>query len=294
MSTLRLIYPEWQGGGKIALDELLADLPTPDRYLGYSMGAKIIQMIAPKGKGPEIVVPCTFETEPNMHKVEDGVQSKSILLKEIKTAVAIIQEQQPERIVNIGGECSASVPAFTYLAEKYGNDLACIWMDAHGDLTLPYDANDDLGYHSMALAHVLGLGDKDILSLFPAKHNPKRTHYIGLRSIPDYQEKRRRELGIENVTPEENRENPQKIIEWLKSTGCKHVMIHLDLDVLDPQDLWIAVGKDPNGMKLAEVFQAIKLIGESSDIVGFSICEHVPSAEIRLAHFLNQLPIFRE
>ena len=54
--------------------------------------------------------------------------------------------EQPNKIVTLGGECSVSVVPFTYLANKYKDDVAMIWIDAHPDITLPGDVYP--GYHA--------------------------------------------------------------------------------------------------------------------------------------------------
>lgn len=56
--------------------------------------------------------------------------------------------------MTLGGECSVSVPVFTYLADKYSDDVVVVWVDAHPDITLPGD--DYTGYHAMALTAIMG------------------------------------------------------------------------------------------------------------------------------------------
>lgn len=64
-------------------------------------------------------------------------------------------------------------------AEKYPDDLAIVWIDAHPDITLPYDEYQ--GYHAMALTACLGMGDKEIISLLPEKSKHPML-VVGLRS----------------------------------------------------------------------------------------------------------------
>lgn len=46
-------------------------------------------------------------------------------------------------------------------------------------------------------------------------------------------------------------------MEWLKSTGASKVVIHFDLDVIDPADMIAGVGVEPDGMKTEEVVRVI-------------------------------------
>lgn len=88
------------------------------------------------------------------------------LCMENKTTLRLIYPQW-QGGGTIGGECSVSVVPFTYLADKYADDVAVVWIDAHPDLNLPYEGHK--GYHAMALTAVMGKGDKEIMKLLPAK-----------------------------------------------------------------------------------------------------------------------------
>ena len=52
-------------------------------------------------------------------KVTDGVLDKATIIAQTKAALNILEIARPDRIVTLGGECSASVVPFTYLADKY-------------------------------------------------------------------------------------------------------------------------------------------------------------------------------
>ena len=290
--TLRLVFPEWQGGAPAALDTLVNEVTPPCNLLGYAMGSRIIQMIAPKLTGPEVVVPVSMSTDPSSLQDENGIFARRVLLSEVKECVKIIKEQNPERIITIGGECSASVPPFSYLSQKYNNDVAIIWIDAHPDIGQPGD--DDHGYNSMALAHILGHGDKEFLDSLPGSYQSGHVMYLGIRSIDSTQQQRIKSWGLNMTTPEEFRNNPQIIVDWLRSTKCSKVMIHLDLDVIDPEEIILAVGLTPKGMLLSEVTEALNLIDSSFDIVGFTVAEHMPRVEMRLSLFLSQLNVFKK
>ena len=291
-STLRLIFPIWQGPTPEIVDYYVPELPSPLNIIGYELGSKILQMITPKASGPEITVPVSMATDKDSLKVENGISAKKPIIQAMKDATKIIKEQNPDRIITLGGDCSASVPPFMYLSQKYGEDLAIIWIDAHPDIDLPEDPYD--GFSAMALGHILGHGDKDILSVLPHPYTGNNVTYIGLRAVDETQKKRVKEYGINVITCEQFRENPQTIVDWIKSTKCSKVLVHLDLDVTDSDEIILAVGKEPNGMKLNEVAEAVNLIDSSSDIVAFTVAEHMPRTEMILRHFLSQLKVFNK
>lgn len=47
-------------------------------------------------------------------------------MKNTRNALEVIREHAPERIATLGGECSVSVVPFTYLADKYRDDVAVV------------------------------------------------------------------------------------------------------------------------------------------------------------------------
>ncbi|MDA0006853.1 arginase family protein [Brachyspira hyodysenteriae] len=81
-------------------------------------------------------------------------------------------------------------------------------------------------------------------------------------------------------------------MEWLKKCNASKVLIHFDLDVLDPNEIIAAVGISPNGMKINEVVRIINDIAKEKDIVGFTIAEHMPRIEIMLKNMMADLDLF--
>jgi len=89
----------------------------------------------------------------------------------------VIGRYSPQRI---RGECSVSVAPFSWLAERYGDDLPVLWIDSHPDVGTP--ASQYPGYHAMAVAVLTGHGDPDVLRLLPATVDPGRVALVGLHS----------------------------------------------------------------------------------------------------------------
>lgn len=53
-STLRLIYPQWQGG---IVNHWMPDLPADDASRGYYLGAQLLNILAPKNSQKTVEVP---------------------------------------------------------------------------------------------------------------------------------------------------------------------------------------------------------------------------------------------
>lgn len=201
-----------------------------------------------------------------------------------------IQDFHFPPITSIGGECSVSVVPFTYLANKYKNDVAMIWIDAHPDITLPGDVYS--GYHAMAVTACMGYGEKQIISALPTRIEASKILFIGLRNWErDEIKVRQKQYGLKDIPQEEVAENSDAILDWLKSCGASKVVIHFDMDVLDPAEIIAAVGTDPDGMKMAQVIRIINDIATEKEFVGLTVAEAMPRTAIRIKNMLEQLPL---
>lgn len=288
MKTIRLIYPQWQGAKITHWIPEIEDSEEASR--GYYLGAQLLNFLAPDNGQITLTVPVA--TDIVERKVTDGVMDRDALIEQTKAALEILKAENPDKIVTLGGECSVSVVPFTYLADKYADDVAMIWIDAHPDITLPGDVYP--GYHAMAVTACMGLGNENIISKLPAKINPEKILLIGIRDWErDEIKERQQQYGIKHLTPEDVRENSDAVSKWLKSCGASKVVIHFDMDVLDPMEIIAAVGTVPNGMKIAEVVRVINDIARDNEIVGLTVAEPMPRTAIRIKNMLSQLPLLK-
>ena len=285
-STLRLIYPQWQGG---IVDRWMPDIPAEDASRGYYLGARLLNLLAPESSQKTVEVPISQDI--NDREVEKGISARQIILKQTKAALEKVRENNPDRIVTLGGECSVSVVPFTYLAGKYSDDVAVVWIDAHPDVNLPYD--EYKGYHAMALTACLGMGDEEIIGTLPGKFDTSKALIVGVRSWDKGMQERQKELGIKGLSPGEVADNSLAIMEWLKASGVSKVAVHFDLDVLDPAEIIAGVGVEPNGMKIKEVVRVINDIAAEYDLVGLTVAEPMPRIAIKIKNMMNQLPLLK-
>lgn len=287
-NTLRLLYPQWQAGDIAAL---VPELSKKDSSLGYYLGAELLEFLAPKNVTSKTAkVPISLEyLKSGVRESKNGILNYDEIVAQSKAALEILNTHKPDKILTLGGECSVSVVPFSYLANKYKDDVAIVWIDAHKDLNLQGDSYE--GYHAMALAATFGLIDKEgIAKILPAHFNPKDSIIVGLRDFEGKKE-RLEEIGVKYLSPEESRDS-KKLLEWLKSRGKSKVVVHFDLDVLDPSELVMAVGVVENGLKIAEVVNLINAINTNYDLVGLTIAEHMPRVAIKLRNMMRELPLF--
>ncbi|MDR2037842.1 MAG: arginase family protein [Bacteroidales bacterium] len=286
-STLRLIYPQWQGG---IITSLVTEVPADDASRGYYLGSHLLNFLAPRNGQKTVEVPVSLDV--NDRKVKNGINAYDVILQQTKDALSLLNENDPERIITLGGDCSASVVPFTYLAAKYPDDVAIVWIDAHPDINVPGDAYE--GYHAMALAACFGKWDDEIIRAFPAKTEPAKALVVGLNEFDPGIDVRLEEWGVKSLHPAETVDNSNAVLEWLKGTGASKVMIHFDLDVIDPAEMIAAVGIVPGGMKIDQLLRVIRDISAEYDIVSLTVAEPMPRVAIKIKNILDELPLLKD
>lgn len=89
-----------------------------------------------------------------------------------------IEEEQPDRIITIGGNCIVSLAPFDFLHGKYKN-TGIIWIDAHPDVSTPKDGYPNA--HAMVLGSLMGYGDQALTGFMKNEtFKPEEILYVGL------------------------------------------------------------------------------------------------------------------
>ena len=285
---IRLVYPQWQGGD---IARWLPEIDDADLAArGYVLGARLLDFLVPAAGVPVYEVP--VETAPGERRVTDGVLDLAAIARQTEAALALLRRVAPEKILTLGGECSTSVVPFTYLAEKYEGDVALVWIDAHPDITLPGDPY--AGYHAMALTACMGLGAAPIVGQLPARFDAGHILLVGVRDWerPEI-EQRQRELGLRHLAPSEVAADSRPVLDWLSRCGARRVVVHFDLDVLDPAEIRAAAGVAPGGLSMEAVARIIRDVARGRELVGLTVAEAMPRTALRLRRLLEGLPLFR-
>lgn len=282
-TTLRLLFPQWQGGNNPP----------------YHLGAQLLAWLAPAADGPVEQVTVDTPTEVPL-KLENGIVGRAALLRQLDAARAIIERHQPERIAVLGGDCLVDLAPFAYLNQRYQGELAVLWIDAHPDVLTP----DDFEHaHAMVLGNLLGQGDADFTAAVPVPLRPKQVMYAGLQQTTGVETQFIERLGLRAMGAAAMAEGSAPVLEWLRETGARRVAIHLDLDVLDPalfRSVLFARPDAPAGAfdgiaqgkaGMAHVLRLIHDVAQVADVVGLGIAEHLPWDALALRDMLAQLPL---
>jgi arginase len=284
--TLRLVWPQWQGAGTESVRTEVPEFPF-EVAQGYAAGTAVLSAILPQPSGPTAVVPVELG-EAGLAK-RDGIEAKDAILMQLAAALDVIEQHDPERIVTLGGECSVSVAPFAKLAERYGADLAVLWIDSHPDIGTP--ASEYPGYHAMAVAALTGHGDPDVLAMLPATMDPDRVALVGVHDWTDDDFTNVATWGITSFAPDALRESSRQLLEWLAGTGCSRVAVHLDVDVVDSNEMVLGLGAVPDGLTGAQVRRIVSDIDSASEVVGLTIAEYVPRQVMQPRQLLTGFPL---
>ena len=88
-TTIRLIYPQWQGGN---IAGLISELEPDDASRGYMLGAYMLNFLAPETKNKTLTVPISND----INRVEEnGILSYREILNQTKAALNLIEKENP-------------------------------------------------------------------------------------------------------------------------------------------------------------------------------------------------------
>ncbi|SEB06616.1 arginase family protein [Rubrimonas cliftonensis] len=287
-TTLRLLFPQWQGGNNPP----------------YTFGSELLEWLAPPADGPvEKIEIVPFDGTPL--KNENGIVGRTSLQSQIEEVHRAIDKHSPNRIIVLGGDCGVSLAPFAYLNKHYDGELAVLWLDTHPDIMTP-DIFQNA--HAMVMGSLLGEGDPDFLKNVSHPVKPHNVMFAGMRKtgaewaqIRDFEASFFERLQLRSAGPEELADTSAPVIEWLKSTGARKVAIHFDLDVLDPHyfrsllfanpEIPMPHGTPHGRMRIDQVTRVLNDVADEADIVGLTIAEHMPWDSLNLKNMLQDLPL---
>jgi len=282
MTALRLRMPQWQGS----------------KNFNYYFGGKALEWLAPNAEQAETIeVP--ISTEQNV-KLEEGINSRSVVTEQMKKAKNISAEKNPEKVIVFGGDCLVSQAPVDYLSQKYGDKLGVIWIDAHPDVS---NKTIQANAHSMVLGNLYGDGDNQLAALVEHPIKPEQVAFIGLNEPSDFENEQLENYPFIDIRDTNTATINHKINDWIDKQGFEAVYVHFDLDVLDPTYFHNNLFAKPYGepidaphglLHVQQVSEIIANIEKQTSLVGLAITEHVPWDAINLHNALNQIQLFHE
>ncbi|GAB3440433.1 arginase family protein [Phycicoccus ginsengisoli] len=286
-TTLRLEWPQWQGGEPQAVAHYTPGLDSDESRIAYGVGGQLTALLAPDHHGPTARVPVPEYTEDL--PVVDGIVGKHEVIRQHEEALTLIRQAGADKIVTLGGTCAVSLTPFSYLAQRYPDDLAVVWLDSHADSNLPGGPN--CGFNTMVVSHLSGHGETDVLNHLPATVPPQRILLAGVHGWDDQDSHTHEGWGLQLVPPADEKDFIDRVLAWLRASGARHVAIHFDLDVINSDEHAFGMAWEPDGISRATATNTIAKIAAEFDLVGLTVAEFVPREAVALRSILRGLPL---
>lgn len=138
----------------------------------------------------------------------------------------------------IGGDHALGLGSISGVSKHFDN-IAVVWIDAHGDINTP-ETSPSGNVHGMPLSAAMGVGYSTLRNLYfeGRKVKPKNVHIIGVRDLDEGEVMLAKEENINLYTMEEIKEKGlsavlDKMIRKIKGSHVDAVHMSFDLDAMD-------------------------------------------------------------
>jgi len=162
----------------------------------YQFGAQLLEWLALTTDIP--VVRINTAPTSSEHTDENGISNKSSVLRTIREAKTQIKQYNLKKIITLGGDCVASLPSFSYLAETYKDGFGVLWLDTHPDIPMPGQFNHS---HAYPVASLMGHGDKEFVSEVPYKIPCSKIMIAGIHSLLESERDSIENFGVQTCSP---------------------------------------------------------------------------------------------
>ncbi|MEO9482014.1 MAG: arginase family protein [Ekhidna sp.] len=265
-----LFYPEWQGYG--AHQEVFHGAHHFCNHVGKSLTYDAVEVV----ENEELVT-------------EGGIIGRQSLLRMMDQAKMLLQKANPTQTFMVGGTCACEVVPVSFLNEKYDNDLAVFWFDAHGDLNTA-ESSPSGRLHGMPLRTLLGEGDDQVLKRVARILKPAQIALVGARDLDEGEQTYIQQQKI-SIFKASSASHLHELVDFAKSAGFRNAYIHFDLDVLEPSEFPHVLMPVAEGVSLKNAIAGLALVREHFSVVGCSIVEYCPKdggGTSKLSRLMNE------
>lgn len=269
---MTMIIPQWQGGGQ--------DLCT--YYGAYAMMNNYLD-----GEADAVI---DISTDP-ISPVRENILGYDDILNGMKQVNRVLEANAPERIFTVGGGCDADTPCAAWLNRVYDGDLAVVYIDSHGDLNTPQSSESHL-YYGMSLRALAGESAPEFIGHLSSAITPDQLITCGGRNLDPEEIRYKAENGVTDFSVKELEENPEAVADAIREKGYHNVYIHIDFDVLDPEEFALTPLAEPDGMTKDALLRLVQAIAKAGDVVGFGLLEYSGAETDTADPFLEKLAAF--
>lgn len=212
-------------------------------------------------------------------------------LKEIRTTCItlrnIVGRTMDEGVIPVvlGGDHSIAMGTIAGVARHYRRlkqKPGLVWLDAHADANTEHTSPTG-NIHGMPMAVCLGLGARDLLSIYDAKGpmiDGERAAIIGLRSVDIKERANVTKVGIGAFTMRDIDERGMRAVmeasiqRAMNETAGIHVSI--DLDAVDPEEAPGVGTPSPGGISYREMHLAMEMLADTDRVCSVELVEVNP------------------
>ena len=254
--TLNLLFPQWQGSG--IGNEL------------YYGAMSIYDCLREKTQFDRVPISLNQTL-----KLKNNILGYSPIVQQLSQAKNIIEQQNPDRLFIIGGDCSIDITPIAFLNRKYNGDFAVIWIDAHADLNTPA-SSPSKHFHGMPLRVLLGEGDSEVVNTSFSVLSSKQVFLVGAR---DFDLPEKNYIERENIAlfpPQAMKHSYQSLIDTTAKANFQNIHIHCDLDAIDSLEFPFVKCPTADGLSIELLSELLQQLSSYFNVVGFSITEFAP------------------
>ncbi len=255
---LNILFPQWQGGGILATYE----------------GAMSLEKNYLEGLDYE-TVPVEMDEE---LIVKNNIKGYDPIMRQMKKYSDLVQERRPDTIFTMGGGDDVDILPPAYMNDLLDGDMTVAFFDAHGDLNSP-ESSPSKNLHGMPLRAMLGETDKGILDLMGRVLKPEQIVMIGTRDCDPPEEQYIRDHNMTVVRSDEANSDTESVIKRLKEKGSNNIYIHIDIDVVDPEDFPYQPVPAADGIRKDRFINILDEIAGAFNIVGLCMLGYTKMEE---------------
>lgn len=200
----------------------------------------------------------------------------------------------------VGGDHSLGLGSLAGASKYFKDDLAVIWVDAHGDINT-FDSSPSGNVHGMPLAASMGFGYKDLTNLYfhGRKIDPKKVFIICARDLDEGEQSLIKNEGlnvwstnyIQNIGVEALMDEVYKKLDEIK---VNNIHLSFDIDCLDSSLVPGTGTPVDSGMNFNEVKKILEKILETKKVRSMDFVEFNPEIDkdnITLNNCLDMLKV---
>ena len=190
--------------------------------------------------------------------------------------------------LSLGGDHSVAIGTMAGVGKFYhdrGQDLGCIWLDAHADMNTP-ESSPSGNVHGMPFAATLGLGPDALTKIFgyAPKVKPEKCVLIGARDLDSRERRLVRDSGINVLTMRAIDEQGMRAVMekalGIVTTNTAGFVTSFDMDVVDPDEAPGVGTPVRGGITFREAHLALEMVADSKKMVAMDLVEINPIIDI--------------